>query len=118
MPTPLTALGTDVEIDYSTASNPILKIPFNAIKNALSWTTPPTSSAPQDLDPWIASILQALADWNSSVSTELHDVVVSAPFPGVQTRNNIDGRPTYSYTATVFGKTPIAAKPDADDLAG
>jgi hypothetical protein len=116
--TPLTALGTGVEVDYTTPANPVLKIPFNAIKAALGWTTVPTSAGTQDLDPWIASILQALADWNGTVSTEAHDVVVAQPFAGVQLRNNIDGRPTYSYTATVFSKTPVASKPDADDIAG
>jgi hypothetical protein len=116
MTTPLTALGTGIEIDYTTASNPVLKIPFNAIKNALSWTNVPTNAGTQDLDPWIASILQALADWNSTVSTTMHDVVVEKPYAGVQSRNNIDGRTTYSYTATVFSQTPVASKPDADDL--
>jgi hypothetical protein len=117
MTTPLSALGTGVDIDYTTAANPVLRIPFNAIKNALAWTTTPTQAGVQDLDPWIASIIQVLSDWNASVSTTAHDVIVERPFSGVQSRNGIDNRPTWSYTATVFGKTPVASKPDADDLA-
>ena len=116
MTMPLSALGATV--DYTTAADPELRIKFSAIKDVLTWTTPPTSAGTQDLDPWIASIIQKLADWNSSISTTVHDVVVAQPFPGIQSRNNIDNRPTYSYTATVFSKTPVVGKPDADDLQG
>lgn len=116
MTMPLSALGATV--DYTTAANPKLTIEFNSIKDALTWTTPPTSAGTQDLDPWIASIIQKLADWNSSQSTETHDVVVAQPFAGIQSRNSIDNRPTYSYTTTVFSKTPVVSKPDADDLQG
>ncbi|MGL5874009.1 MAG: hypothetical protein ACRC2R_16845 [Xenococcaceae cyanobacterium] len=114
MTMPLSALGATV--DYTTSADPELRIKFSAIKDVLSWSTAPTSAGTQDLDPWIASIIQKLADWNSATSTQTHDVVVGQPLPGVQSRNNIDNRPTYSYSATVFSKTPVAVKPDADDL--
>lgn len=116
MTTPLSALGATV--DYTTAGDPELRIKFSAIKDALSWTTVPTSNGIQDLDPWLGCIIQKLADWNSSVSTTAHDVVIAQPFAGIQSRNGIDNRPTYSYTATIFSKTPVVAKPDADDLQG
>lgn len=115
MTTPKTALGAGCNIDYSNAANPVLQIPFDSIKNAINWTTAPTL-ATEDLDPWLGSIFQALADWNTAQTTQVHDVVVAQPFAGVQTRNNINGRPTYTYNVTVFSKTPAATKPDADDL--
>lgn len=118
MTTPMSALGAGVSVDYSTPANPVLKIPYSAIASALSWTTPPTSGGVQDLDPWLASIFQSLADWNTAQTTVAHDVVVNQPFPGVQNRNNINSRPTFTYNATVFSKTPVASKPDADDLQG
>jgi hypothetical protein len=116
MTMPLSALNATV--DYTTPADPELRIKFSAIKNALSWTTAPTQAGIQDLDPWIASIVQMLADWNASTSTQAHDVVVGQPFAGIQSRNNIDNRPTYTYSTTVFSKTPVVAKPDADDLQG
>jgi hypothetical protein len=116
MTTPLSALNATV--DYSTAANPKLTIEFNSIKDAIAWTTAPTQAGTQDLDPWIASILQKLADWNSASTTETHDIVISQPFAGIQSRNSVNNRPTYSYTATVFSKTQVASKPDADDLQG
>jgi hypothetical protein len=115
MTMPLNALGATV--DYTTESDPELRIKWSAIKDALTWTTAPTSAGTQDLDPWIASIVHKIHEWDATQTTELHDVTIpQAPFQGVGSRNNIPGRVTYSYTVTVFTKTPVPSKPDADDL--
>jgi hypothetical protein len=116
MTTPLTALGaaTLVTVNYATPANPQLEINYTAINTAGAWTTVPTATGVQDLDPWLVCMLQKLADWNSSINTEVHDVVVSQPFVGVASRNNIDNRLTFTYTVTVYQKTGVAGKPDAD----
>ena len=115
MTTPLSALGAT--IDYTDAADPELRIKFSVVKDVLDWTTVPTAPT-ADLDPWMASIIQKLADWNSAQSTAIHDVVCSQPFAGIQSRNGIDNRLVYTYSVAAFGKTPVANRLDADDLVG
>jgi hypothetical protein len=116
--TPLTALGANCSIITNgtlpvtpTGTNPALVIYFDDIKSVLSWTTASTT----DLDPWIATIIQKLADYNTAATTEGHDVVAGQPFLGISTRNNIANRQTQTYTVTAYGTTTVSAL-DADNL--
>jgi hypothetical protein len=115
MTTPLSVFGATV--NYSTASDPVLQIPYSAIKVASNWGTPPTSSGTQDLDQWLVGMLTTLTLWNSQQTTEAHDVVISETFRGVASRNNIDQRPTINYSIAIYNKTPTIIEPDADDVA-
>jgi hypothetical protein len=111
--TALSSIGAT--IDYTNASDPELRIKWSAIKNFLNWTNTPIASK-QTLDPWLACMFQGLAQWNQQTSTTAHNVVISTPVPGIQSRNNIDNRLTSNYSVTVFSLSPVASTIDADDL--
>ena len=115
MTTPLSVLGATV--DYSNAANPVLQIPFNGVKTAGNWGTPPTSAGVQDLDQWLVAQMATLKVWNDLQTSEIRDVVVVESFKGVGSRNNIVDRPTITYTVTTYNKTPLIIQPDADDVA-
>ena len=110
-----TVLGANCSIDYTAPTNPKLTIEFNDIKGAIDWGTAPTSGT-ENLEPWIAAILQKLADFNTAATTETHNIVVAQPFAGVQTRNSINNRLAFSYTVTEITSGTTSAKPDGDNF--
>jgi hypothetical protein len=113
---PKTVLGANVAVDYTAPTNPVLSIPFNDIKVAIDWGTAPTAET-ENLEPWIMAIIQKLRDFDSTATTSDHNIVVAAPFPGVQTRNSIANRNTFAYTVTAYSTTTASAKPDGDNFA-
>ena len=113
----LTILGNDVTIDYSTPSNPILKIPYSAVAAAINWSPAPTS-ANEKLEPWIAGILQVLADYATNNPTvETINIVVSQPTNQTPvTRNGIANRKNSRHLVTIYSTSTINPLIDGDDL--
>ena len=110
MPLALSEFG--ITLDTTTPNNPVLQVPFNAVKAAINWDTPPTVES--GLGAWITALLQAVADKNpATVATD--SVVVTQPTKGFGFRSG-DQILTFNYSVTIYSQDDNPAKPDGDEL--
>lgn len=106
--------GTGTTLDVSTPSNPVLRIPFNAVSAAANWTTPPTSGT-DSAEKWLAAIILQAKAHLATITNDSNDISIDNPFKSTTTRNNVD-KVGFSYNLTIYQPDLNGSAPDPDQV--
>lgn len=100
-------------ISGASNANPYICIPYSSLSTAINWDNPVTNN----LEPWIAGIIQVLATYNTAQiaqSSQAHSIVVAkASGYSVLTRNNTQKK-LNRYSCDVYTTDTGVELPDGD----